>query len=289
MDAERATSIKEIESAQAIAGDTKIKKAACVLSMLTCDLVPGRMATALAGATAESTSCVGEWQADPSSRDESWYTVSAAPSVADTLCNDVRQAGMSCRVLDALPHALARAAMLASPSGNATHAVLDCGHANTTFAVVRGGKPLYVRQFKGEGVSEVESLLSEELGISRTDALRLFASHAAARGSDAGNAESGSQVAALLDELSTPYQETIAEELHRTLTHLRSHRRGLVPQQLCLLGGGSLLDLTERLSNTAELPVQVWTVETDEPQLCVGTQPLFGVAAGLSALAWEAR
>lgn len=294
--AEQASSLKEIEAIQAISGDTFVKKAACTLSMSSCDLVPGRMATALAGAPAETAACSGEWMAERSAREENWYTFSAAADVADVLCGDVRAAGMSCRVLDALPHALARAVMLAAPAPGVTLAALDCGHTGTTFAVVREGMPLYVRQFKGNGVAQVEEQLCDELSIGRIDTLKLFSRRTGTthiegqkEGENLESETAASPINALVEELASPYQESLAEELLRTLTHLRSHKRSLVPQKLILMGGGALLDVADRLGEVAELPTLAWQMPTDSGETSSTTQPLFGVAAGLSALTWEAK
>lgn len=268
------SSLQEIQTVLAIAGGTR-RVAAGALSMSQCDLVAGR--ASLAGANPP---LIGQpWRGAAGRGDDGWYTLATPEAVADRLCRDLSRAGLSCRSIDGMTHALARATELAAPAPDGVAiGAIDWSHSGAVLVICRDGRPAYVRRLRNCGLAEVEGLLAAELRIGRLGACELMAK--AARQSDTA--------ADLIADIAAPVAGRLATELIRTLEHLRSHREPIRPTQVLLFGGGALLGLHAELTDRTGTPVRPWTLPGAAPEIA-WELPLFGPAIALSALAWEPR
>jgi hypothetical protein len=92
-------------------------------------------------------------------------------------------------------------------------------------------------------------------------------------------------------ELISEPLEQLRGELARTISHLQSQRRSIVPQGVYLFGGGATMrGLAEHLTEKLELEHRVWQFggsDATESRLDGVPTCLLGPAVALSALAWE--
>ena len=202
----------------------------------------------------------------------------------DHLGEDIARCGWSCQTIDGLPLALSRAVVMTLPAGDSqTWAALDWGYTHATFCVVHQRRPVYVRCLKDCGFRRVLDALVSELGISANEALQLLEKH------NLAEAEGDERTRLILDAVSQPL-DNFEFEMQRTLSHLRSQRRGIVPTGVFLFGGGSAMcGIDSLLSQRLELDHRVWHLPTDSESSSSLDQfsNLLGPAIALSALAWE--
>ncbi|MEM6799462.1 MAG: hypothetical protein AAF589_08100 [Planctomycetota bacterium] len=267
----------EIEGALATIGTLNTKRCAGMLSMSECDVTPGKPTDA--GVKAAG-GCVDTWLAESTPREEHWYTFTASHDAAEGLANDLLDAGLSCRTIDAGTHALARAAAWASPGKRGdVLGVLDWGYSGAMYCSVLNGCPVYVRQLKEVALRELEDTLIAELDVNRTEAYRLLSGVATDENRD---------FAELVGELAKPLAARLADELTKTLEHLRSHRTTVAPREVVVFGGGGALGLERVIGPRIGCPVRAWKLPGDGAAAGVPAC-LLGPAVALSALAWEGR
>jgi Tfp pilus assembly PilM family ATPase len=211
------------------------------------------------------------------------FAVSAdvATSAANSLC----QAGLDCEVLDSLPCALARAIHLCEPAEPDTpFAALDFGYSSAILVVAKGGQLLFTRQLRGCSMQMLLKPLQDGLKLSPSEIQQLLS-----RYSNASSAES-SPLAALAKTAHAMIAEPLAQvvaEVKRTLDFLDLQFRAIIPKKLILLGGGAVIPALPAALTEETLPTRLWSlpVAGQEPR---PDEALFGVAASLSSLAWEA-
>jgi Tfp pilus assembly PilM family ATPase len=105
--------------------------------------------------------------------------VVAAPRAwSDQVSADVAAAGWNCRVIDALPWALARAASLNSGVDAGTPvAALDWGYGKSTITLVHNGAPVHVRSLKDCAFQTILETISQGLRLDQRDAELLLQNH----------------------------------------------------------------------------------------------------------------
>jgi Tfp pilus assembly PilM family ATPase len=212
--------------------------------------------------------------------------VTAPRAWSDQISSDVAAGGWNCRLIDALPWALARAASLAEPDrAERNVAVLDWGYAKATMCLVHQGAPALVRSLKDCAFQDAVRKASSGLHVDERDAEILLQKYGVA---SAGSEAHSSHVIA--DMLAEPLSR-LAEEIRRTLGFWQGVTRGHAPRFIYLFGGGgTIAGVGERLSKLLGLAVEVWRLP---PEAADGDGDVFpacllGAAVGLSALAWEA-
>lgn len=209
-----------------------------------------------------------------------------ARSWSDQLVEDVTRAGWSCETIDGLPLALARAVRLVDDSAvGAPVAALDWGHGRATLCVTVDGRPAYVRALKNCGLREMLLRLQEELDLTQEEAQAMLEQQGLP---DPARPETD-EASALLGQLVADPLARLEDELRRSLSHFQYQRRAPAPERLYLFGGGATVArLPAVLADRLRLDARVWRLEDGAPPgghaAC-----LFGQAAALSALAWEAR
>jgi Tfp pilus assembly PilM family ATPase len=205
-----------------------------------------------------------------------------ATSTASSLC----RAGLDCEVLDSLPCALARATQLCEPTESETClAALDFGNSFAVLVVAKNGQLLFTRQLRGCGLQMLLKPLQDGLKLSAAEVQQLVGRYANSSATDS------SPLAALAKTAHNMISEPLAHvvtEVKRTLDFLDLQFRSIVPKKLILLGGGAMIPaLPAALADETLLPTRLWSLAAADRQ----SQPeeaLFGVAAALSSLAWEA-
>lgn len=209
-------------------------------------------------------------------------SVTSVPKkLATQLGDSLLSAGLACQVLDVMPCAMARAVELAAvePLGDSIIAI-DLSYTMPVIVLVKGGSPIFTRVLRGVGMHSVMQPLESGLGISLEECEQLLVRF----GIVAGGTPPTLASERTTELIAQPLQELISE-IERTVEYVAAQFRNCKPQQLCLFGGGALIkNLPEYVSDRLGMPARPWCLRADEP---VGTDPLFGVAAGLSSLAWE--
>jgi Tfp pilus assembly PilM family ATPase len=216
--------------------------------------------------------------------------VTASRAWSDQISSDVAAGGWNCRLIDALPWALSRAASMAEAAEAPRNVgVLDWGYGKATMCLVHKGAPALVRSLKDCAFQDVVERVSSGLRLEQRDAEALLHKHGlgSCRSAAAGEASSARVIADLLAE---PLSR-MAQEIRRTLGYWQGVTRGQAPTFIYLFGGGgALAGVDERLSALVGVTIQTWQL-TAEPVPGADDLPpacLLGAAVGLSALAWEA-
>ena len=203
------------------------------------------------------------------------------------VAEDLVEARLVGRVLDALPLALARAVELGSPGASRSPvAAVDWGCGRATLCAVYGGRPLFVRCLRDAGFDGILRKLSETLSVNREEAQKLLADH----GLPDRDKHPCEELQSVIEEVITDPLNRFIDELNRTLGFLRQQRRSLAPQKMILFGGGaSVRNIAQYLSDKVELPTEPWNLEAKDAAGESGRGlpiQILGPAIALSALAW---
>jgi Tfp pilus assembly PilM family ATPase len=216
--------------------------------------------------------------------------VYAPRRVAVEAARNCSAAGLNCEALDGLPLALARAMEIAGTPPDEKIAVVDWGHARVSFAVVVGGRPLFVRRLRDCSFGELVRSIAAELTLPRHDVeqlLTLYGVHA-----EGAESDDEAEMARLLARLGGREILALEQELVRTFDHLRLHRPGLLPERIVLCGGGATIaGIAAELTRRLDQPIELWRLprtEGESPRVPPGLEPLLAPAVALSALAWTA-
>jgi type IV pilus assembly protein PilM len=215
------------------------------------------------------------------------FSIFATPAdVATSAANSLDRAGFGCEILDSVPCALARAVALCEPDDSETPlAALDFGFSSAVLIVAKGGQLQFTRQLRGCSLQMLLKPLQDGLKLPVAEAQQLLCRYANASALDA------SPLAALAKAAQGMIAEPLIQvvgEVKRTLDFLDLQFRSIVPKKLILLGGGALIPaLPNVLTEETGLPTRLWSLSTDDFQQRP-EEALFGVAAALSSLVWEA-
>jgi hypothetical protein len=273
------------------------KAAAVVLPMVLCDvalidapksngrggdlrpLVEAELHQPLAGYA------IGSWPAHLQAEKLNVVTVPGAWS--DQISQDVGAGRWDCRIVDALPWALARAVgMVERPTAGRSVAALDWGYGRTTLCLVDNGAPAFVRCLKDCSFQSALTAVQESLRLTEFDAEKAIRNHGAA----ASTWEPGKgATSVIIDALAEPIQR-LEREMRRTLGYWQGQGRGVHPERLYLFGGGaSIAGLSETLSKALDLDARLWSLPAEVSPEADRLPPahLLGPALAASALAWE--
>lgn len=195
----------------------------------------------------------------------------------------LRSGGLECRVLDGLPCALARAVKMAYPeSAHEPVGALDLGADSPLFVVAVDGRATFTRVLRNCGFQTLVGPLRAGLQISAEEARHLLARTGLPT---RATASAGSSTENAVMELIQPPLAQLVDEISRTLAYVEQQYAALVPCRICLFGGGAAIrNLATHLTSRLEIPTAPWSLSESGND---GEEPLFGVAAALSALAWE--
>jgi Tfp pilus assembly PilM family ATPase len=224
----------------------------------------------------------------PVDRQASKLNVVTAPRAwSDQIAGDVAASGWQCRVLDALPWALARAAaMVKTTETDHPIAALDWGYGKTTICLVQHGAPTLVRSLKDCAFQNVVDAVAAGLRLDEHDAETVLQKHCLDSRDGAGRGSAG-----VIEDLLERPLSRLVHELRRTLDYWRGVTRGQVPESIYIFGGGgTLAGIGKRLTDRLGMHVEPWRLPAEHaadaelmPPAC-----LLGAAIGLSAAAWEA-
>ncbi len=292
------SSADEIESSASLCDRLSGASAAAMLPVAMCDLVQMDAPAAKRTGAAPDLLRALETETHRPMRDrvvDSWpaplqagkLNVVAAPRAwSDQISADVAAAGWNCRVLDALPWALARAASMAEGVDPAKPiAALDWAYGKGTICLILRGVPVLIRSLKDCAFQGVLDTISHGLRLDERDAETLLQKY----GLEASGA-AGVSAGVINDLLDQPLNR-LTVELRRTLDYWRGVTRGQLPEQIFIFGGGgTLTGIGDRLSQQLGVRVAPWQLPAEDPAHSAHLPPacLLGAAVGLSAVAWEA-
>jgi Tfp pilus assembly PilM family ATPase len=207
------------------------------------------------------------------------HVLSMNEAVALRVAEKVTQSGPVCEVIDALPLAMGRAIQMVDRRQDSPHLGLDWGYTGATLTAFRGGQPLYSRSLRDCGTGRLARALAEAINVSVVDAEQLLVEKGLP-GSD-----STSELQELTSQVIADAVRTLLEQLETTLSYIEAEWPGTIVDGLWLFGGGaSIRNMPFHLAEKTGLQVQSWSLPgSDDP----ANEGAFGVAAALSALAWE--
>jgi type IV pilus assembly protein PilM len=209
-------------------------------------------------------------------------SVIAAPKLlVEQVANRLLSAGLACQALNGMPCALARAVQIANPKqADEIVLALDMGHTSPMIVLVMNGNPLFTRTMRGVGLQSLMQPLETSLQISPEECQELLAHYGVAKVGEAPTLATQKT----MQLIANPLQNLITE-IKRTIEYVGQKFRSLKPARLCLFGGGALVkNFPEYLSHQIQLPVNAWSFDDASSN---STDALYGVACGLSSLAFE--
>ncbi len=199
-------------------------------------------------------------------------------------------AGLDCRVLDGLPHAVARAVALASPHQfERPLAGAHLAHDSAVFVLARGGVPIFTRHLRNGGTHRIIAQVGKSLGLVQSEAAHVLREFGLP---DKGipNSRDG-QIQDVIAEVVAETVNEIVDELRRTLSYLTTLGSEIAPDGVCLLGDAAAIrNLAPHLSEKTGVAVCNWElpdVQRDSVNNGCACPALLGVAAALSSIAWE--
>jgi Tfp pilus assembly PilM family ATPase len=214
------------------------------------------------------------------------------------LFHDCRQSGLDCWAIDGVPLAMARAVTLAGGATGGRRALaVDWGYSSVTLSIVGDERPLYSRRIHDCSFGRVLDAIMRVFDVTLDEAQHLADRHglwAAAADSSADSADSwpDERTQRAITEVAGDPMEELVGQIRRTLQFTEGHRRHLQPAAIWVLGGGaSMCNAGPWLEQQLELPVHLWKVPHEGPDIpCAAgnRSAVFGGALALSASAWRA-
>ena len=295
-------SSQEISTARILAEGLTGRAAACVLPMSVTELThqslppgePHEQHTMIATELRTTERLQFDfWPTDlvndrPTSTLADMNVISIAQARASNVAEQVNASRLDCRVLDALPHAVARAVNMAVPGAfGAPLGGLHLAYDNGLFVLSREGIPVFVRQLRDGGIRQIITQVKESLGLVEEEAVHVLRQFGLpAPSSSAGEYD---EIQDVVGEIVARTLGGIADELRRTLSYLASLGPENVPDSICLLGeGAAIRNLSQHLSATTETSIWSWDLPgAGQHRSTVLPAALLAVASALSCLAWE--
>jgi len=215
--------------------------------------------------------------------------LSVPRKLVSRVADNFSAARLTCKVIDGLPFALARAVELASAPGlTAPVGAVDWGFACATFCVVSGGKPLFTRHLRHCGASLLVKAVSDELSLSEDEAVQVLLAYGLP--DHEGEDHKRREIQEVIAEVAGHHLNEMSEELKRTISYLQMQYPGILPKQLCFFGDGATVKgVTPFLSEKVGIPTDVWRLPHSEYRAREASQDhpaLLGTAVALSTLAW---
>ena len=209
-------------------------------------------------------------------------SVNAVPkTLADKLANRLLGTGLECQVLDGVPCALARAVDLAgSRADEGAVIAVDLSHTLPVIVLVADGRPVFTRTLRGVGMQAIAQPLQTALELSPEECQQLLMRYGLTPIGQQPTLATGKT----MQIIAHPLQDLLSE-IKRTVEYISQNFRTFKPRRLCLFGGGAVIkNLPEHISHKVQMPATPWTLGGVNPD---PTDAIYGLAAGLSALAWE--
>jgi type IV pilus assembly protein PilM len=208
-------------------------------------------------------------------------TVAVRGDLADRVATGLFRAGYHPRVLDVAPYAMARAVRLCDPFGDEPTIGLKIDADSALFVLMQNGRPGFCRILRGCGLRSIAEPLVAKLGLSIGECEQVLRRHGIPAEAVAGTPSADS----FFRLFSVPLQKLV-DEVKRTCSFIHQGNSEQAPARIWLFGDGAAVrNLPQYLSAKCGIATVGWSPafpaagEVDDVR--------YGVAAGLSALAWE--
>jgi Tfp pilus assembly PilM family ATPase len=224
------------------------------------------------------------WETETTNGISKVVAVSNERALGMTLARELLAAGVQCGVLDSAPCAMARAVRLCDPAvANEPVAALDFGDSSVMLTVAHEDRPVFCRVLRNCGLQTLIQRVQEKLDLRRSECRQLLTRHGLP-----GNEKT--ETAETIYRIVAPPLAQLIEELRRSFQFLSHQSPRWFPKRLWLLGGGATItNLSEYLATRIGIPTAPWNLSPNSLESRDSIEPLYGVAAGLSLLAWEAN
>ena len=290
------SSSNEIREGRAITGFDG-RDSACTIPLTVCDVrrIPVADSQDMRRTVGEQLSEIHSVQADNIHFDF-WPARDSGPGKPEynVLCQadrwtnqvllDYRKAGLTCRVLDGVPFAMARAcSMVEGFNTGVPYVALDWGASSATFCAIAGSTPEFVRSLPGHGFDRVQQRIAGELGIQPVAVRKMASEFGLACGRNVADEE----VCNVVSEVSAPLRNELLEEIKVTLAHLQTRLKKIYPVQGIVMGAGATLkNVDSWLTEELRIPFSVWRIPARSATPVCGVE-LYGPAVATSCLAWS--
>ena len=229
----------------------------------------------------------GFWRTNPCRSNQATcliHVVSTPTDTAQNVVSELNCAKLQCQAIDTHPFALARAIAMSRPDTSAEMiAAVDWGFNAISLTMVRHGTPCFTRLLSECGLDKVVANLQSGFKLTHEEACQLLDKYGLQADDDLAPDEIRQAICNLTKE---PVKQAV-QELRRTLQFIAHEHPELVPQHVCLFGGGATLKGTEQLlSEQLALPVTAWHLSSQATSAAnpFGHQAILGKAIALSAL-----
>jgi Tfp pilus assembly PilM family ATPase len=207
------------------------------------------------------------------------HVISMHEAVALRVAQTITRSGPICQQIDALPLAMGRAIEMIDRRRGTPHLGLDWGYTSATLTAFRGRQPLYSRMLRDCGIVRLASALAEMLGVTIVDAEQLLMEKGLP------GHDSTSELQELAAQVMADGIRTLIDQLETTLSYVEAEWPGTIAEGLWLFGGAAAIpNMASYLSDKTGLDVRTWSLPGSSDPASEGA---FGVAAALSALAWD--
>jgi Tfp pilus assembly PilM family ATPase len=208
-------------------------------------------------------------------------TCAVRGDLSDRVAEGLFRAGYHPRVLDVAPYAMARAVLLCDPFGDEPTIGLKIDADSALFVLIRDGRPGFCRVLRGCGFRSIAEPLVANLGLSGGECEQVLLRHGIPTEAVTGNVSTDS----FFRLFSIPLQKLV-DEVQRTCAFIHQGRPERPPERIWLFGDGAAVrNLPAYFAAKCGIATVGWSPafpaagEVDDVR--------YGVAAGLSALAWE--
>jgi Tfp pilus assembly PilM family ATPase len=203
-------------------------------------------------------------------------------ATSDDVAEGLLRAGYHPRALDVAPYAMARAIRLCDPFCDEPTIGLKIDADSALLVLIRDGRPGFCRVLRGCGSRSITEPLVARLALTRQEAEQILLHHGIPFAANAGNS-----TAASISRLLSISLNKLVDEVRRTCDYLQQGGRVAAPERIWLFGDGAAVrNLPAFLADQCGIPTLGWTPSFPEPGETDDVR--YGVAAGLSALPWEA-
>jgi len=214
-------------------------------------------------------------------------TVSMKKHASYRFAEDLYRAGWQCRVLDAIPCALARSSSMATGNPQIPVLTLEMGYSQAILLVVIDGQPAMMRCLNKFGTKGLFEQVAAAFTITPADAQTLLCHAKPGVRNQLKDAFLEKQP---LDPFLHSFADGLCAELDRTLHYVELMEQNSVPVKILMSGAGTeVAALPSLIASKTPVETVPWSIPISGHVSMADKLSTFAIAAGLSALRWEAN
>ena len=221
----------------------------------------------------------------PTSNQAVMATVSMKKHASYRFAEDLSRAGWECRVLDALPCALARSSSMATGNPQIPVLSLEMGYAQAILLVVIEGQPAMMRCLNKLGIMGLFEQVAAAFAITPADAQTLLCHGKSGVPNQLKDAFLEKQA---LDPFLHSFADGLCAELNRTMQYVELMEQNSVPVKILMSGAGTeIAALPSLITSKAPVETEPWSIPISGHVSMADKLSTYAIASGLSALRWE--